>query len=144
VRGGSNDQGTVWAHGCVRLHCREKLLNFASAASTHPEFARELLRREITALFCDLRGFTGFSESGPKEGRKIQVGASGKERQIACMMPPVITSIKPELRSKGLDRRQCCWHVAYQFCGLSAESPYMPRMKLRRAPRRSINFACAV
>ena len=37
------------------------------------------------------------------------------------MMPPVITSIKPELRSKGLDRRQCCWHVSYQFCGLSAE-----------------------
>jgi hypothetical protein len=36
-------------------------------------------------------------------------------------MPPVITSIKPELRSKGLDRRQCCWHVSYRFCGLSAE-----------------------
>jgi hypothetical protein len=39
------------------------------------------------------------------------------------MMPPVITSIKPELRSKGLDRRQCCWHVSYRFCGLSAEIP---------------------
>jgi hypothetical protein len=39
----------------------------------------------------------------------------------ACMMPPVITSIKSELRSKGLDRRQCCWHVSYQFCDLSAE-----------------------
>jgi hypothetical protein len=37
------------------------------------------------------------------------------------MMLPVITSIKPELRSKGLDRRQCCWHVSYQFCDLSAE-----------------------
>ena len=37
------------------------------------------------------------------------------------MMPPVITSVKPELRSKGLDRRQCCWHVGYQFCDLSAE-----------------------
>ena len=37
------------------------------------------------------------------------------------MMPPVITSIKPELRSKGLDRRQCGWHVSYRFCGLSAE-----------------------
>jgi hypothetical protein len=58
---------------------------------------------------------------GPEEGRKIQVGASGKERQIACMMRPVITSIKAELRSKGLDRRQCCWHVSYRFCGLSAE-----------------------
>jgi hypothetical protein len=33
----------------------------------------------------------------------------------------VITSVKPELRSKGLDRRQCCWHVSYRFCGLSAE-----------------------
>ena len=40
---------------------------------------------------------------------------------FACMMPPVITSIKFELRSKGLDRRQCCWHVSYQFCDLSAE-----------------------
>ena len=39
------------------------------------------------------------------------------------MMPPVITSIKPELRSKGLDRRRCCWHVSYRFCGLSAEIP---------------------
>ena len=37
------------------------------------------------------------------------------------MMLPVITSIKPELRSKGLDRRRCCWHVSYQFCDLSAE-----------------------
>jgi hypothetical protein len=37
------------------------------------------------------------------------------------MMPPLITSIKPDLRSKGLDRRQCCWHVGYQFCDLSAE-----------------------
>ena len=34
------------------------------------------------------------------------------------MMPP---SIKPELRSKGLDRRQCCCHVSYRFCDLSAE-----------------------
>ena len=33
------------------------------------------------------------------------------------MMRPVITSIKAELRS-----RQCCWHVSYQFCGLSAEN----------------------
>jgi hypothetical protein len=37
------------------------------------------------------------------------------------MMPPLITSTKPELRSKRLDRRQCCWHVSYQFCDLSAE-----------------------
>ena len=37
------------------------------------------------------------------------------------MMLPVITSINPELRSNGLDRRKCCWHVSYQFCDLSAE-----------------------
>ena len=37
------------------------------------------------------------------------------------MMRPVITSIKAEVRSKRLDRRQCCWHVSYQFWGLSAE-----------------------
>ena len=37
------------------------------------------------------------------------------------MMPPVITSVKPEQRSKGLDRQQCCWHVSYRFCDLSAE-----------------------
>jgi hypothetical protein len=37
------------------------------------------------------------------------------------MMPPVITSITPELRSRGLDRRQCCWHVSYRSCDLSAE-----------------------
>jgi hypothetical protein len=58
---------------------------------------------------------------GSEESREVQIGSSGKERQIACMMPPVITSKKPELRSKGLDRRQCCWHVSYRFCGLSAE-----------------------
>jgi hypothetical protein len=33
----------------------------------------------------------------------------------------MITSIKPELRSMRLDRRQCCWHVSYRFCGLSTE-----------------------
>jgi hypothetical protein len=36
-------------------------------------------------------------------------------------MLPVIVAVRPELRSKGLDRLQCCWHVRYQFCGLSAE-----------------------
>ena len=36
-------------------------------------------------------------------------------------MSPVITGIRPELRSMGLDRLQCCWHVRYQFCELSAE-----------------------
>ena len=33
---------------------------------------------------------------------------------------PVITAIKPEGRSKGLDDLRC-WHVAYRFCGLTAE-----------------------
>ena len=33
---------------------------------------------------------------------------------------PVTTAIKPERRSKGLDDLRC-WHVAYQFCGLTAE-----------------------
>jgi len=32
-------------------------------------------------------------------------------------MPPVIIAVKPELRSKGLDRLRC----GYEFCGLSAE-----------------------
>jgi hypothetical protein len=36
-------------------------------------------------------------------------------------MPPVIIAVKPELRSKGLDRLRCGWHVRYEFCGLSAE-----------------------
>ena len=36
-------------------------------------------------------------------------------------MIPMIDGVRPELRSKGLDRLQCCWHVRYQFCGLSAE-----------------------
>jgi hypothetical protein len=36
-------------------------------------------------------------------------------------MLPVIVAVRSELRSKGLDRLQCCWHVRYQFCGLSAE-----------------------
>jgi hypothetical protein len=36
-------------------------------------------------------------------------------------MMPIIVGIRPEGRSKGLDRLQCCWHVRYQFCGLSAE-----------------------
>jgi hypothetical protein len=34
---------------------------------------------------------------------------------------PDIIGIRPEHRSKGLDRLQCCCHVVYQFCGLSAE-----------------------
>jgi hypothetical protein len=34
---------------------------------------------------------------------------------------PVIAGIRPEKRSRGLDRLQCCWHVLYEFCGLSAE-----------------------
>ena len=36
-------------------------------------------------------------------------------------MMPVIDGIRPELRSHGLGRLQCCWHVRYQFCGLSAQ-----------------------
>ena len=36
-------------------------------------------------------------------------------------MKPVIDGIRPKGRSKELDRRQCNWHVRYQFCGLSAE-----------------------
>jgi hypothetical protein len=34
-------------------------------------------------------------------------------------MMPVITSEKRS--SKGLDHLQCCWHVRYEFCGLSAQ-----------------------
>ena len=37
-------------------------------------------------------------------------------------MVPVITGTRPELHSKRLDRPQWrCWHVRYEFCGLSAE-----------------------
>jgi len=36
-------------------------------------------------------------------------------------MPPVIIAVKPELRSKGLDRLRCGWHVRYEFCGLSVQ-----------------------
>jgi hypothetical protein len=36
-------------------------------------------------------------------------------------MLPVINGIRPEPRSKGLDRLQCAWHVRYQFCGLWAQ-----------------------
>ena len=46
-----------------------------------------------------------------------------KRRDCALpyMQSPIILGVKPELRSKGLDRLRCCWHVGYQFCGLSAE-----------------------
>ena len=37
------------------------------------------------------------------------------------MQSPIVLEVKPELRSKGLDRLRCCWHVRFQFCGLSAE-----------------------
>jgi hypothetical protein len=40
--------------------------------------------------------------------------------ELSCMSPVVIEA-RPELRSKGLDRLQCRWHVRYQFCDLSAE-----------------------
>ena len=36
-------------------------------------------------------------------------------------MMPVIIDVRPEQRSHGLDRLQCCWHARYQFRGLSAE-----------------------
>jgi len=36
-------------------------------------------------------------------------------------MMPVITEVKPGLQSEGLDGLRCCWHVRYQFCGLSPE-----------------------
>jgi len=34
---------------------------------------------------------------------------------------PVIIGARAEPRSEVIDRRQCAWHVRYQFCGLSAE-----------------------
>ena len=37
------------------------------------------------------------------------------------MTIPVITGMTQEPRSKASDRQQCCWHVRYQFCDLSAE-----------------------
>jgi hypothetical protein len=53
-RGGSNDQGTLWAHGrpFEYLVC-EKLMNFANAASRHPDFMRELPRfvSEVRRMF---------------------------------------------------------------------------------------------
>jgi len=39
-------------------------------------------RREITALFCDLRGFTGFSESSDPE--------DGAASRVSCGAPDVI------------------------------------------------------
>jgi hypothetical protein len=41
--------------------------------------------------------------------------------RVTHPMVPVIEDIRPELRSNGLDRRQCCWYVRYRFCDLSAE-----------------------
>ncbi len=36
-------------------------------------------------------------------------------------MTPVINAVKAEMKSKGVDRARCCWHVGYEFCGLNAE-----------------------
>lgn len=36
-------------------------------------------------------------------------------------MTALIVNARPELRSKGLDRPDACWHVRYRFCDLSAE-----------------------
>ena len=60
------------------------------------------------------------------------------------MLMLVIDGIRPVCGSRELDRLQCCWHVGYQFCGLSAEITVSAENKLRRVPRRSINFASAV
>ena len=43
-----------------------------------------------------------------------------ERRRYMMIQMPVITAIKPERRSKGLDDLRC-WHVAYRFCGLTAE-----------------------
>ena len=60
------------------------------------------------------------------------------------MMPPVITSIIPNRRSKGLDRRGCSWHVSYQFCDLSADIAVYAENKAERVPIRSVSFAGVV
>jgi hypothetical protein len=36
-------------------------------------------------------------------------------------MSPIIISVRPESRSRGVGRLRCCWHVLYQFCDLPAE-----------------------
>ena len=51
--------------------------------------------------------------------------------------------VRPEQRSHGLDRLQCCWHVRYQFCGLLAEITVNAEDEAEARGRQWINFACA-
>jgi hypothetical protein len=55
---------------------------------------------------------------------------------------PVITAIRPAVRSKGLNDLRC-WHVGYQLCDLTAEVTVYARTKLKHALRQWISFVCA-
>jgi hypothetical protein len=56
---------------------------------------------------------------------------------------PFIVGIRPEKRSKGLDSLRCCWHVLYQFCGLSAEIIVHAQNKADARVMAVVNFALA-
>jgi hypothetical protein len=96
-------------------------------ATNNPRHGYELKRSQLKTKTMGQKHWTKRSR---KTGEFMDQKKAGKFKSVcrkratdsyAYMMPPLITSIKPELRSKGLDRRQCCWHVSYQFCDLSAE-----------------------
>jgi hypothetical protein len=56
--------------------------------------------------------------------------------------PPKFTDgIRPEARSRGSVPLQCCWHVRYEFCGLSAEITVYAENKTE-ARAKAVNQLC--
>jgi adenylate cyclase len=58
--------GEIERMGRLRRFLPPQVADLIVASGTEKQL--ESHRREITALFCDLRGFTGFSESADPEG----------------------------------------------------------------------------
>jgi hypothetical protein len=65
---------------------------------------------------------------------------------MAAMMP-VINGVRLERRSKGIKDLRC-WHVSYQFCGVSAETTVYAHnkagarvMALKQLRRRGLKVA---
>jgi adenylate cyclase len=61
----SDQVGEIERMGRLRRFLRPQVADLIVASGTERQL--ESHRREITALFCDLRGFTGFSESADPE-----------------------------------------------------------------------------
>jgi hypothetical protein len=120
-------------------HCRSRIERSAAQANPHlrPEYL--LLRRKGPTL----------EFHGPTLGHGVSIGTCSRRIAPPCRYKRgnrERAAIKPATALQGVrspPELQACQLSVLRFV-CRPRSPHMPRMKLRRAPRRSINFACAV